>query len=301
MKVLVGKTFGIGNAVMAIPMLKALKSLDNVEKLDVLIGSTSDDFGAFDVFKHLRGDVIDHLWVNTAAPELEYDVAIMSIPFDGRWRNGVHFKAKEVMDSRTRPDPSTEGLVSWKKHEVAYQMDNAYALGYEGDVPSCSFIKRLDGSACGVYLGVGYKKDDMGFWKRKHWGNENFIELTRQLLQLNKSVTVATTGSLLDWRFTISELVDEFCDEPRFIAPTATELSTAFGMLLSSKVYVGNDTGMMHVAASVGIPCVVPFFIEGSIIKNRPWGTDRNALFRCWEYDITVDDVLDAVEDCLEI
>ena len=51
MKILVGKTFGIGNSVLSIPMIKLLSTLGSV---DVLIGSTNDDFGAFNVFNALK-------------------------------------------------------------------------------------------------------------------------------------------------------------------------------------------------------------------------------------------------------
>lgn len=51
MKILVGKTFGIGNSVLSIPMIKLLSTLGSV---DVLIGSTIDDFGAFNVFNALK-------------------------------------------------------------------------------------------------------------------------------------------------------------------------------------------------------------------------------------------------------
>src|SRR5688572_20579088 len=100
MKILVGKTFGIGNLVMAIPMLKALRSL-KPERLDLLIGNTPDDGGAHDVARQLfASGLIDSFYVN-AADEFSYDYAIMSIPFDGRWRYNIHFTATQVIDGRT--------------------------------------------------------------------------------------------------------------------------------------------------------------------------------------------------------
>jgi hypothetical protein len=125
-------------------MLKAIASLGCT--VDVLVGSTPDDVGALEVFIDLKAyaNCIRHIWVDRVGFEAPvYDLAIMSIPFDGRWRNGVDFQAKEVLDGRTRPDPSTTGLSSWKKHEVMYQLENAFYLGYKGPIPDCSFrIKK---------------------------------------------------------------------------------------------------------------------------------------------------------------
>jgi hypothetical protein len=129
--ILFGKCFGLGNAVMAVPAIKALSSMGHT--VDVLIGSTRDDVGAMDVLLSLKNNYgcIRRIWVDSVNKSIEpYDMAIMSIPFDGRWQNGTHFQARSVMDGRTRPDPSTTGLVSWKKHEVEYQMDNVRIMGF---------------------------------------------------------------------------------------------------------------------------------------------------------------------------
>jgi hypothetical protein len=273
MRVLVGKTFGLGNAVMAIPMLRAIKSLPDVERLDVLIGSTPDDVGAFDVFINLKGDVIDDIHVdNCNYSECVYDVAIMAIPYDGRWRQGIHFQADRVMDGRTRPDPLTDGLVSREKHEIEYQMDNARALGYDGPVRSASFLDYFAVIRNGpkkVYLGVGYKKDAQNQWSVKHWGTPHFVRYVKEVLD-KTDVDVVATGDLLDFRFVGKDMLTAI-DDDRF-SFEVKGLRESFTRVAFADLYVGNDTGMMHVAAAHGTPCIVPFFMDNSITKNRPWG-----------------------------
>jgi len=270
MRILIGKTFGLGNAVMSIPMIKALKSMSH--SINVLIGSTNDDSGALDVFRYLhKSKIIDHVYIDSAidGDHDVHDVAIMSIPFDGRWRNGMHYNANKVMDGRTRPDPSTTGLVSWKKHEVEYQMDNAYQLGYKGEVPDCSFYESLSLQSSNVYLGVGYKKDAAGFWKQKHWGNENFIELIKLMLNHDCNLKVWATGDTLDWNINLKKISDEVND-PRFIADI-TSIDKAFDIISKCSAYIGNDTGVAHVAASMGLKTLTYLPLENSFIKNRPW------------------------------
>ena len=261
---------------MAIPMLKALVASGDAV-VDLLIGTTPDDGGAFDVAKYLKeSGIINYIWFDHTDTDITYDFAIMSIPFDGRWRNEHHFSAQVVLDGRTRPDPSTTGLVSWKKHEVEYQMENAYELGYEGPIPDMSFypVDPVHLDVGDVYLGVGYKKDANNFWSQKHWGNENFIKLSKAILEEFEGNCILSTGDILDWKMSI-EPIKKAVNHHLFIGDITT-LDEAFEMIAACSLYVGNDTGMMHVAASMGIPCISVFCIKNSYVKNRPWGVDSN-------------------------
>lgn len=267
MNILIGKCFGIGNCILTVPLIKSLKSMGH--NIDVLVGTTPDDGGSINVFQYLVADgLIDNLYVNSAIETL-YDVAIMAIPFDGRWVEGIHFNAKEVLDGRPRPIPSTIGLVSWEKHEVEYMMENAYALGYEGEVPDCSFIGKKQGPATNVYIGVGYKKDKNGFWKRKHWGNDNFANLITKLFDLSPDIKVFSTGDISDWNYSLKD-IKEKVNNDRYVIKIEN-LDSSFKVVQDCGVYIGNDSGFMHVAASLGLLSIVPFFIENSIIKNKPF------------------------------
>lgn len=267
MKVLVGKCFGIGNAVMAVPMIKALQFKPNTV-VDILIGNTQDDVGAFQVLSK----VIKHpgkIYVNSAL-EGDYDVAIMAIPFDGRWKNGVHFRADQVMDGRTRPDPSTTGLSSWKDHESRYQMQNARSLGFSGVDPTCDFmpsnILKCDRD---IYVGLGYKKDAAGFWKVKHWGNENYASFISKFLEKNPDHRFVTTGDMADLKLTIGP-ISRWVNNRNFEFKLSANLDEAFQTVARCGTYIGNDTGMMHVASSTGSRTLGMFFLENSIVKSSP-------------------------------
>jgi hypothetical protein len=276
-RILYGKCFGIGNAIMAIPALRALRSMGH--QVDVLVGTLPDDGGAVEVLSRLRDyegmGIIGTVYRDNALPA-RYDLAIMAIPFDGRWRNGTHYIADKVMDGRTRPDPATTGLISWKKHEIEYQMDNARELGYSDEIPSCSFLSPhlVDGSHS-FYLGIGYKKDAAGFWKAKHWGNENFAALVKFIADhpLNR---VFTTGDMQDLVLTIAPIM-RMVNDKRFIHEPGS-LVKSFDSVADCGFYVGNDTGMMHVAAAFGRKALGLFFLENSIVKSKPWCKDGFAL-----------------------
>ena len=308
MRVLVGKTFGIGNLVMSVPMLKAIRSL-RPERLDLLVGTTQDDAGALNIAAALKlSRVIDNIVCDTAlkgplgtqsnvTTNYHYTHAVMAIPFDGRWKNRIHFSSDVVLDGRTRPDPATFGFSSWKKHEIEYQMDSARELGYDGETPSCSFLpsRNVSRVAKRVYLGLGYKKDAAGFWKFKHWGNKNYADVVCSLV--DDGYEVVTTGDMSDYKETIVPICDTLKARGKNGAlraiPTMT-LSNAFSVLETCAAYLGNDTGMMHVAASMDIPTVGVFMDPQLVTKNRPFTKDWSVV--CGWLKPTTASVVEAVE-----
>lgn len=278
MRILVGKTFGIGNAVLAVPAIKALGTLGEV---DVLVGSGPDDWGALDVMLSLKGayGCIGRIYVDTAITAPPYDVAVMAIPFDGRWQNGVHFHADRVMDARKRPDNVERlGFDMWKKHEAEYQLENALELGYAGRMPSTSFIDtdELAAPDCCievdpnlVYLGIGYKRDPGGFGLSKHLGTANFVEFMRQVREIRPETRFVSTGALRDAFEVGIPMMREMGGHPNYVCHVET-LRNSFKRLAGCRAYFGNDTGMMHVAASLCIPTYTHTPYHDLTVKNPP-------------------------------
>lgn len=279
---------------MAVPMIRALQYKPDVQ-VDVLVGSLPDDFGAYEVLSKVVGHK-GKIFVDRAL-EYDYDVAVMAIPFDGRWKNGRDFRATAVMDERPRPDPSTMGFSSWKKHEIEYQMENARFLGYLGNTPSCRFLDGPRGDEDKIYVGLGYKKDSAGFWSVKHWGNENYASLIKIILKRFPEKRVVTTGNSADLACTIGPIT-RIVNDTRFSFSLPT-LDKSFEIVSSCGMYVGNDTGMMHVAAACGNRVVGLFFMENANVKNSPW-CDLNEVISGVHNKIEPSEVVRACEDLFE-
>jgi hypothetical protein len=272
LRILVGKTFGIGNAVLSVPMIKALSTLGDVE---VLTGSTPDDFGALEVMTQLRErGIIKNVWLDAVPSKYDgYDVAVMSIPFDGRWRNAVHFNAQVVMDARKRPgNVERLGFDMWEKHEIEYQMDNARELGFSGETPDSGFLiapSSVDSNR--VYLGIGYKRDPGGFGLSKHFGAERYGKLLRGVRTRHHGVHFVSTGSPAD-------VIEAYHISRNYGGPIGDaylfmqrSLQHSFDVLKTCSAYIGNDTGMMHVAASIGMPTCGLFAYPELTVKNPPF------------------------------
>lgn len=290
MRVLVGKVFGIGNSCLSIPMIKAIASLGH--DVDVLVGDKSDDFGAYEVFREFRRRSYGRPWDEPAVNKIyrggvpfavdSHDLAIMAIPYDGRWRNGIDFFAREVMDGRKRPDNVERlGFDMWKKHEVEYMMENARELGFEGETPDGSFIESTRHDPNSVYVGLGYKRDPGGFGESKNFGAERMAQLILAIHDIRPDVKFISSGPMLD-------MVEGLRIERRvggsaiyghaLTSDGPNGLERSFEIVSACGAYIGNDTGMMHVAASTGIPTMGLFAYPDLLVKNPPFCMNSRAL-----------------------
>jgi len=271
MKILFVRVFGIGNAVLSIPAIKHYR--DTGHDVTVMVGSTKDDFGASEVLSRLPGVSVVGNKPGVIRFE-DFDHIVLSMPYDGRYgtQANTNFPC-EVHDGRPRPDPSTFGFSSWERHEAKYQLEIAERV--TGRRHSCpldsSFWDEPITDDGFVYLGIGRKYDDAGFWDKKHWGDKNFIEFAKLVLDNHPEKSIVCTGGLQDLSGTGRSLISDLSSyKERFKFSLHTDLQHSFRRIASCNSYVGNDTGMMHVAASMNKPVVAVFNFENTIVKNHP-------------------------------
>jgi len=93
-------------------------------------------------------------------------------------------------------------------------------------------------------------------WKTKYWNWEKWVELADHLTEEN-GFKVVFAGSEKDRPY-ISTIADKMIHPP-VVAAGKLSLSESVSLLRRSSVYVGLDSGPMHMAAMAGIPVVVLF------------------------------------------
>jgi heptosyltransferase-3 len=76
-------------------------------------------------------------------------------------------------------------------------------------------------------------------------------------------------------------LVEALKQETRAAVIGLSDLSLPEVTALTSRaaLFVGNDSGIAHIAAAAGAPCVV-IFGSSNIAHWRPWTTNRNEIVR---------------------
>lgn len=108
--------------------------------------------------------------------------------------------------------------------------------------------KHLEGLAAPVAVinpGAG--------WESKRWPQERFAEVARELYRRHqvRSLVVWAGPQELAWAQEIAAAGDGWST----VAPPTTLLELA-ALLRKATLFVGSDTGPLHMAAAVGLPCV---------------------------------------------
>ena len=112
-------------------------------------------------------------------------------------------------------------------------------------------------------------------WESKIWPEERFAEIVQRLIA-ELGVFPVIFGGDED-----REKGDRLIAGWKQGANAAGQLSVreSAAMLQDCRLYVGNDTGTMHLAAAVGTPCVAVFAAIDWVGKWTPFG-DNNRVFR---------------------
>ena len=142
-------------------------------------------------------------------------------------------------------------------------------------------------------------------WRGKEWRADRFAELARRL--------IASDGVLPGARVAVLAAAHERAQaEPVLAAIPAerridlvgrTELLTAAAALRRCALFVGNDTGLMHIAAASGVP-TLGLFGPSPVEQYAPWGrcaawvcteTPRSAMFPPGFDHRTTDTLMDSL------
>jgi heptosyltransferase III len=135
------------------------------------------------------------------------------------------------------------------------------------------WLKRhVSGLGDRVLVGIGPGSK----WPSKVWPEERFAELGSRLVESERAFPVVFGGA------------EEWALGERLIsgwgqgANAAGELSVreAAGALERCDIYVGNDTGTMHLAAAVGTPCVAIMSAQDWPGRWQPYGSGHFVLRR---------------------
>ena len=134
-----------------------------------------------------------------------------------------------------------------------------------GPLKEMTGIASLQGSFACLNPGAG--------WDSKRWPVERYADVARHLAKRGLAC-VATWGGQkeLAWAETIVRL----SDGAAVLAPKSSLLELA-AILKHARLFVGSDTGPLHLAAAVGTPCVA-LFGSSSAAACGPYGAGHIAL-----------------------
>jgi ADP-heptose:LPS heptosyltransferase len=272
---------GIGNLILATPMLQAIRAAKPNCQLHVITWKRAariiegapfldsvtciEDRNCMSQF--MRG--VDHLLISPVGAVAQF----------------VH-----VMSQVSRKVHKLNTKAPWTQHEAEVKMQLARRLGFRGPPPKCyvpwfeynrhaaimAFPEYMDKEQPErwVAINAAYLKSE--HWYKKHWGDMKFGALIDMIHEKFPTLGFVFVGGEIDKgdadrAFSYTEKVPEHfvvnrCGYSDDIKDTAAILS---GCVLC----IGNDGGLQHIAAAVGKPTVTIFTFTNPV-KNRPFYAD---------------------------
>lgn len=115
-------------------------------------------------------------------------------------------------------------------------------------------------------------------WRAKQWRDRNFAELARRLTAPGGVFAGAPVVVLAaaNERGQAQALLDAIPEGRRVDLVGRVDLLTAAAVLKRCAMFIGNDTGLTHIAAAMGTPTLA-LFGPGSVVRYGPWG-ERTAV-----------------------
>jgi heptosyltransferase III len=111
-------------------------------------------------------------------------------------------------------------------------------------------------------------------WRGKQWRGDRFAELARRLTAADGPLPGARVAVLAAGheRAQAQPLLEAIPDDRLIDLVGRVDLLTAAAAVRRSALFIGNDTGLMHIAAATGTP-TLGLFGPSPIEKYAPWGS----------------------------
>jgi len=279
--ILIRGTNWIGDAVMTLPAIAAIRRSFPRARISILVKPWVADIFSFcsdvdDIILYLphkgQYNLANVSRVSKEIKKKRFDAAILLqnaieaaiIAFLGR----IPIRAGYNSDVRgfllTHSVKRTRAIR--RVHQVHYYLEMVRALGCIGDHKAFHFhvadqekilgrslleasgMKR-EGGVIGIAPGAAYGP-------AKRWFPERFAAVADRLME-EFSVDIALFGSSADKETT--EAISRHARHPLIDLAGATTLKDAISVMAACRLFISNDSGLMHIAGALGVPTLAIF------------------------------------------
>jgi heptosyltransferase-2 len=276
MKILIRATNWVGDAILALPALRAVRT--RFPEADITI--LARRYVAF-IYKNQQ--VCDNLMFVDGERDLvgelraqKFDIALLlQNAFEAAWfawRTGIPERIGYARDGRSLlltkavPVPRPGEIPS---HEQYYYLELLRRAGWLDSLPNNSVItlnvpEENRHRAAEFLVSSGVKPDSLriaigagaSYGSAKCWPPDRFAELANRL-QAQSGADVILFGTRAE--APVSSAIAAGMHRPPADLTGKTAISDLPALLSQCHLFIGNDSGAMHVAAAVGLPVVAVF------------------------------------------
>jgi len=308
MRIMIRATNWVGDAIMALPALRAVRS----KFPDAHISVVARPYVA-DIYR--EQDVCDELipydpnaqhrgWrgrerLVSELRDRKFDVAVLfQNAFDAAWlawragipeRVGYARDGRGILLTKSIPAPKPGQIPA---HEKFYYLELLRRAGFIERLTDDAHIALhvSDGArdrGAAILAGAGVRPNShriavgagASYGSAKCWPPDRFAKTLNTFLQ-NSKTDVILFGTTTE--AAVSEAITRHLVRPPINLTGKTAIADLPGLLSQCHVFLGNDSGAMHVAAAVGLPVVAvfgptdpygtaPVTLRATIVQEKPY------------------------------
>ena len=280
MKILIRATNWVGDAIMALPALRAVRLRFPEAKTTILARpyvaaiykhqQVCDSMMFVDDQNDIKNDVMNELRAQ------KFEVALLlQNAFEAAWlawraaipeRIGYARDGRSLLLTKAVPVPKPGEI---PRHEQYYYLELLRRAGWLDSLPNESFIRlNVPGenrqSAAGFLLSAGARQNKLriaigagaSYGSAKCWPPDRFAELANRL-QAQSDADVILFGTPAE--SAVSSAIASGMGHAPINLTGKTSIADLPALLSQCHLFIGNDSGAMHVAAAVGLPVVAVF------------------------------------------
>jgi heptosyltransferase-2 len=275
-KILIRATNWVGDAIMALPALRAVRSRFPEAEISILARpyvaaiykeqQVCDNMmlveDARDIVSELRTQKFDTALLLQNAFQAAWFVWRAGIPE----RIGYARDGRSLLLTKALPAPKPGEI---PMHEQYYYLELLRRAGWLDSLPNESFIKlhvpeENHRRAAEFLLSQGVKSDGLriaigagaSYGSAKCWPPDRFAELANRL-QAKAQADVILFGTPAE--VSVASAIAAGMNHPPTDLTGKTSIHDLPALLSQCHLFIGNDSGAMHVAAAVGLPVVAVF------------------------------------------
>jgi heptosyltransferase-2 len=278
-RILVRATNWVGDAVMSLPALRALRERFPAAKISILAKPWVGDLYGREPFcdeliPYTANDLPSKWAAGRALASRDFDCAILlqnafeaaAVAFAARIpeRIGYARDGRSLLLTRAIPVPAAGSI---PPHERFYYLELLHRAGILDTLPESDAI-RLEGAAAACEAGlarfhkVGWEQPVIGvspgaaYGTAKRWLPERFADAANRVAG-ELGAAVAIFGSKTERELCETVAASITAPVKNFAGETA--LGEFIELAAACRVYLTNDSGAMHIASALGLPTVAIF------------------------------------------
>ena len=303
MNILIISSNLIGDSILSTGIIKYFINQNSNSKLTVIVGPTAAQ--VYKNFPNLNKIII----INKKFFKLHW-FEIWKKCFFSKWDVIIDFRSSFISYLLFRKKSyifkHSNNMLHIHQLTHFFKLKNvAYPIIFSNEVEDKIAKKKLLSDKKYIIVAPG------GNWTPKIWSVENFNKLLRTLLNFNKNIFIILIGSKYEKEKFKKDLIKNI-DDSKIIDLMGKSITQTHSYIKRSNLFIGNDSGLMHLAAASNIPTIglfgptndkiyAPFGDKCYIIRTKETYEDfkhiKIDINKSYMHSINITDIVEMIEE----